>query len=230
LQPTWRIVTRTYWLQFFIELRNFKPNKNKRQAIPASLAARLWRHNYFETMKLYLKLKHWQLFMITFIIPLIIQIFFVGSVFLNGGFEKLFYLVPMFMTFFIIGYYGWIWTITKYLNEKLPENLKIQFAKFNRLLSFSILYSIAFSFWIPTFMNSTNPSLLFALIVPFHFFFLYCFIYALYFTAKTIKTIEFQRELTFSDFAGEFFLLMFFQIGFWFIQPRINKIFLANKK
>jgi hypothetical protein len=39
LQPTWRIVTRTYWLQFFIELRNFKPNKNKRQAIPASLCA-----------------------------------------------------------------------------------------------------------------------------------------------------------------------------------------------
>jgi hypothetical protein len=38
LQPTWRIVMRTYWLQFFIELRNFKPNKNKRQAIPASLA------------------------------------------------------------------------------------------------------------------------------------------------------------------------------------------------
>jgi hypothetical protein len=27
------------WLQFFIELRTLKPNKNKRQAIPASLAA-----------------------------------------------------------------------------------------------------------------------------------------------------------------------------------------------
>jgi hypothetical protein len=39
LQPTWRIDTRTYWLLFFIELRDFKPNKKKRQAIPASLSA-----------------------------------------------------------------------------------------------------------------------------------------------------------------------------------------------
>ena len=48
LQPTWRIVTRTYWLQFFIELRNFKPNKNKRQAIPASLCAMLWRQCIYQ--------------------------------------------------------------------------------------------------------------------------------------------------------------------------------------
>jgi hypothetical protein len=41
LQPTRRIAMRTYWLQFFIDLRNFKPNKNKRQAIPASLCVML---------------------------------------------------------------------------------------------------------------------------------------------------------------------------------------------
>jgi hypothetical protein len=49
--------------------------------------------------------------------------------------------------------------------------------------------------------------------------------YSLYFIAKELKSVELQKPVTFSDFAGEFFLLWFFPIGIWIIQPRINKIF-----
>jgi len=49
--------------------------------------------------------------------------------------------------------------------------------------------------------------------------------YCLYFNAKALKTAELQKPLTFSDFAGEFFLLWFFPIGIWILQPRINKLF-----
>ena len=48
----------------------------------------------------------------------------------------------------------------------------------------------------------------------------YCF----YFVIKTIKTVELQKELRFIDFAGEFFLICFYPIGIWFIQPKVNKI------
>lgn len=41
--------------------------------------------------------------------------------------------------------------------------------------------------------------------------------------AKTIKTVELQKKVTFSDFAGEFFLLWFSPIGIWILQPKINK-------
>lgn len=77
--------------------------------------------------------------------------------------------------------------------------------------------------------NGTEPSgaligILFAIIVPLHLFSMFCIFYSLYFVAKTFKTVELQREVSFSDFVGEFFLIWFYPIGIWFIQPKINKM------
>jgi hypothetical protein len=72
-----------------------------------------------------------------------------------------------------------------------------------------------------------NPAI-FALIVPLHLFSMFCIFYCLYFNAKALKTVEWQRPVTFSDFAGEFFLIWFFPIGVWIIQPRLNKLFDTN--
>ncbi|MNL47293.1 hypothetical protein D3C87_1700740 [compost metagenome] len=63
------------------------------------------------------------------------------------------------------------------------------------------------------------------LIIPLHLFSIFCLIYTLYFNAKSLKAVETRKPVTFSDFAGEFFLLWFFPVGVWIIQPRINKIF-----
>ncbi|MEN9640511.1 MAG: hypothetical protein RLZZ262_2380, partial [Bacteroidota bacterium] len=40
-----------------------------------------------------------------------------------------------------------------------------------------------------------------------------------------IKLLELQREVRFSEFIREFFLIWFFPIGIWFIQPKINRWF-----
>jgi hypothetical protein len=53
---------------------------------------------------------------------------------------------------------------------------------------------------------------------------MFCIFYTLYFVAKTFKTVELQREVKFSDFAGEFFMIWFYPIGIWIIQPKINKM------
>jgi len=57
------------------------------------------------------------------------------------------------------------------------------------------------------------------------FFLLFCMFYCLYFNAKALKAAEWQRPVTFSDFAGEFFMIWFFPVGIWILQPRINKLF-----
>ena len=61
-----------------------------------------------------------------------------------------------------------------------------------------------------------------AIIVPFHILSIFGMLYSFYFVAKTCKTVELQRVVTFSDFAGDFFLLLFFPIGVWIIQSKIN--------
>jgi len=53
---------------------------------------------------------------------------------------------------------------------------------------------------------------------------MFCLFYCLYFVAKTLKTVELQREVSFNDFIAEFFLTWFFPIGVWILQPRINKM------
>jgi hypothetical protein len=64
-----------------------------------------------------------------------------------------------------------------------------------------------------------------AVILPLHLFSMFCIFYCLYFNAKALKAVEWRRPVTFGDYAGEFFLLWFFPLGIWFIQPRINQLF-----
>jgi hypothetical protein len=61
-------------------------------------------------------------------------------------------------------------------------------------------------------------------ILPMHLFSMFCIFYSLYFVAKTFKTVELQREVSFSDFAGEFFMIWFLLIGIWIIQPKVNRL------
>jgi hypothetical protein len=63
-----------------------------------------------------------------------------------------------------------------------------------------------------------------AIILPLHLFSICCIVYCLYFVAKTFKTVELQRETTFSDFVAEFFLIWFYPIGVWVLQPKINRM------
>ena len=51
------------------------------------------------------------------------------------------------------------------------------------------------------------------------------YIYIVYFAAKTLKTIELNKEFKFKELSRVFFLILFLPIGIWFIQPRINKIY-----
>lgn len=72
-----------------------------------------------------------------------------------------------------------------------------------------------------------NFALLF-LIIPLHLFSIFCMLFALYFIAKALKSVEIMKQARFNDFIGEFFLFWFFPIGIWFLQPRINKLFDDN--
>jgi len=47
-------------------------------------------------------------------------------------------------------------------------------------------------------------------IVPLHFFAMFCLFYDLYFVSKSLVTAETRRPVTFYDYAGPFFLIWFF--------------------
>jgi hypothetical protein len=59
---------------------------------------------------------------------------------------------------------------------------------------------------------------------------IYAFFDFLAFPVRVLKSIELEREAKFGDYLGDFFLILFFPIGIWFLQPRIRKIVVPNGK
>lgn len=191
----------------------------------------------------FLKAKHWQLFLLTFGIPIIFQIILMGSIFSNIATntnpdpEKMFDYMkfyPIIMVLFMAVFFGWFWSVAIGLQKKVPENVKMKVKKFKIIFFIPLVYILCFMIFIAFAMdglvrNGGEPNAgligsLFAIIFPLHLFSMFCIFYTLYFVAKTFKTVEFQREVKFSDFAGEFFMIWFYPIGIWIIQPKINKM------
>lgn len=126
-------------------------------------------------------------------------------------------------TFF---YYGWLWSIGTRLAEWLPaeQDHNITAYRIAVLIPIFFLFLIFVGgyFIFPALIGVTASLsfLIFLIYIPI----LFSFFYLLYHGAKVIKAAELQRSVTFSDFVGEFFLLWFYIIGVWILQPKINEI------
>ena len=131
-------------------------------------------------------------------------------------------------------FFGWFWSVAIGLQKKVPKNIVMKTKKFKifflipvvYLTCIFILFGAVFSGLI---LNGTMPNeewVLFILpiILPLHLLSIFGILYAMYFVAKTIKTVELQKEVGFSEFAGEFFMIWFYFVGIWILQPKINKM------
>jgi hypothetical protein len=190
-----------------------------------------------------LKAKAWQLFILTFGIPIAMNIILMIAFFIDiasqappaseAGYGYL-SLFPLVVLPFAAIFYAWLWAVAVGLQNKVPEHVTLKYARFKLLFRFMAVYLcffVAFFFYKTSGFAENNPGLgmpgagsMMALIFLFHMFAMFCILYTFYFVAKTLKTVEMQREATFSDYAGEFFLIWFYPIGIWIIQPKINEI------
>lgn len=185
-------------------------------------------------INLFLKAKHWQLFLFSVGIPFIIQSMLMANLFSNiesgnipnpsifTGYLPYFIIV---MLLFVGVLFGWYWSIAIGLQSKLPEGITMKVKKFKIFFFIPMIYILFFLCFLTIGISGSgpNPSII-LFILPLHLFSMFCIFYCLYFVAKTYKTVELQRETSFSDFAGEFFLIWFYFIGVWIIQPKINQM------
>jgi len=187
--------------------------------------------------------------MLIFGIPFLIQIIFMVSVFASliirpgpdTGF--MFEYAGVYMAIMVLFnglLFAWYWCVAIGLQSKVPQHVRMKLKKFKTLFLVPVIYLLLFcSVFIFGMVSISGPSdlaersfewigILFIIVFPLHLFSMFCIFYSLYFVAKTLRTVELQREVSFSDFAGEFFLIWFYPIGIWIIQPRINKIVTSN--
>lgn len=188
----------------------------------------------------FLKAKHWQLFIVMLGIPLLFQFYTMFNMFSNLDSEsnpnpenimKTFQIFPIIMILFSLVFFGWFWSIAIGLQKNIPEEIKMKVKKFKILFFIPFIYIIFFMIYTGGIFSGMgtnrfpNGGGFVAIILPLHLFSMFCIFYSMYFVAKTIKTVELQRETGFGDFAGEFFLLWFYFIGIWVIQPKVNKLY-----
>lgn len=200
-------------------------------------------------IKKFLKAKHWQLFVLMFGIPFVVQA--VGMVHFFSIIQELESLeysgdvsptiiMDSMMNFAGLGFsisilmglllFGWLWSVGIGLQDKIADELKLSTGLFKAALIFPAIYlglimglaGYVFFNIESLMVGAISPSIIFT-IFPLHFLTMIAMIYSLYFVAQTIKTVEFQRKVSFGDFIGEFFLVWFFPIGVWILQPKINE-------
>lgn len=195
---------------------------------------------------LILNAKHWHIFTLSFGLPFLFFILIIASIESKAisSTYPMSLIISCTIAFFpfiilITGFtlFSWIWLTAIGLQVYLPEDIKLKSGKFKILFILSITYIISLNILsslspLRIFYTLSSPFInteaifliMFANVTLLDLAAFLCMLYCLYFIAKTIKTVELKRQVSFSDFAGEFFMIWFYPIGIWIIQPRINKI------
>jgi len=193
---------------------------------------------------------HWKLFILVVGIPFvaaITSVIIMVSLLINQHNPRPETIFPVMFVFPAIGLFAaaiqfyWHWSVATGLQSYLHPETKLRIKRFKIFFFIPLVYFSVFalvgtilSTKIQPMNQGEAPNLawmipLFILMFLMHFFSMFCIIFVLYFIAKTLKSVELQREAHFSDYIGEFFLIWFFPVGIWFIQPRINRIVHGNQ-
>ena len=188
---------------------------------------------------LFLRAKHWQLFLLFFAFPFVMQFVAIGG-FLStfplhidhepepeviiGMVKSLFKWLPIIIIPSVLGFAGWLWSISVGLHKKLPHGHGLNLTLFKWCIILPILILIAIFYSLSNIVNEVfhlvetqgeleeMPTWIgqFFLIFPLVFLSVGCSIYTYYHTAKTIKLVEKGNTQRKPEFIGEFFLIWFY--------------------
>ena len=166
-------------------------------------------------MKFFLNAKGWQLFLVLFGSML------AGPVVTSALPDRILGMAVTSLIFMAL-YVGWLWSIAAKANQKLNPSLQKSTKWMGLGLAYAAFYLVGALMLLP---STTSPGKgLPGFIIPMHLLAMFAIFYALAFTAKQLVTLERQQKVSFFEYSGPFFLLWFFPIGVWFIQPRVNQL------
>jgi hypothetical protein len=160
-------------------------------------------------MKIFLKFKHWQLFLIWI---------FTEIVFITTVNTPIWILTTGLFGFAFI---GWIYSIGKVINN-LNEKNRINNYKEDFWFTLFFVSVIPYGYFYRNLETIGSNNILLNLGVGLLQFI--SMVKSVNFSAKVLKQYETKRNLKFSEYFNEFFLIGFMIIGIWVIQPKVNKI------
>jgi len=170
-----------------------------------------------------LRARHWQIFLLFIVASFIMQIASWNLFDAMLGSSDLAQPALLFLVVMSVGiilWFSWFWFVAAFLNSVIGNELRPGMRLFALALIFQLLYVVPGMILI---VGVKTPPI--AIIIPLHLFAMYCMFYVLYYVSRSLVMAESGRRVSFYDFSGPFFLLWFFPIGIWFLQPRINALY-----
>lgn len=165
----------------------------------------------------FLKMKHWQLFLLFILLPVLLQAW------INNDPSAHSIMKPSFNALLALLGIAYLWTLGGYFYPRLPVAVhNLNLTLFRAGLLYALVDLVLLGFFADQLIVDHPRSPFY--IIPFHMLATMAVFYGFYFVAKSVSTIEAGREANLNDFAGPFFMLWFFPIGVWFLQPRINRL------
>lgn len=123
-------------------------------------------------------------------------------------------------------------SLRRLFSNSLSSSLKEKFYCGHWELSFPFLFSVSliplsYAFSVENFdFGSSFVVCIYVFGFPFAFLSTFLFVlYALYRLAKLMNMAELQRNPQKKEYIGDFFRFLFFPIGVWSLQPRVNRLF-----
>jgi len=134
------------------------------------------------------------------------------------------YLIAGIMLFWALSFLAWLGSMGLLFHGlvEAPE-LRMQTRLFSSAIVYAGIYMILF---LPVFMSDAVVSA--AVIVPLHLLCMACLFYVLYFVSKNLALAEAGKPVSFYEYAGPFFLIWFYPVGVWVLQPKVNRFFLKK--
>ena len=173
-------------------------------------------------MKILLKLKNWQLFLISFILPWILSFLYLFFVDLETfeAFDKLMGAISlMYYSVFL----AWNYKVVKTFNKNFDALTKKQVKRLDWLIVILVIYILYLTTHISKFFpDSVIVSILLWILILTASF---SFFYIVFCTAKTLKYIQLKNQLRTSDIIIEMFVIFYYPIGVWWLQRKVNRYY-----
>ncbi|WP_426062043.1 hypothetical protein [Hymenobacter sp. B1770] len=183
-------------------------------------------------MQALLHLKAWQLFVLLFGVPVALQVGVMSVLFTGqpGPWAAVGILVVAFLTLGLL--LAWFYALGTHLHSRLPATAPMSLNRFRMAAFLPVAYvGLLLGYGWNAFRGGTPDGVnggVIAVFVLLHLSSMAGIFYCLYFTAKALKTVERNAPVPLSEYVGEFFLLWFYPVGLWMLQPRVNQLFAAT--
>jgi len=168
-------------------------------------------------MTFFLKLRHWELFLMLALPTAMCFLFRVP-------FKPL--VVASIGLFLFIVLFGWMFSVAVWCNSHLPTSHQSSVVGFGAALMVPVIYLLMYIFlYVPLLQPESSPERSPLWLLPMHMLSMVSIFYGFWYTSRKFKSLLEDEDADFMTFSSTFFLLFIFPLGIWIIQPSVNQLY-----